>query len=107
MRSARLTLPSKLKSPSPQRAPAFAPRCLASIAMSMLGGIILRSNLTGLKRVDPDGHSQLLENGQIVEEGPPSVVLANPTNPRTRSFLRAVLPQGVRDQGSQDTIACD
>ena len=47
------------------------------------------------------------ENGQIVEEGPPSVVLANPTNPRTRSFLRAVLPQGVRDQVSQDTIACD
>ena len=40
---------------------------LASISISMLGGIILLSNLTGLKLVDPDGHSHFLENGQIVE----------------------------------------
>ena len=33
---------------------------LASIAISMLGGIILLSNLTGLKLVDPDGHSHFL-----------------------------------------------
>ena len=40
---------------------------LASIAISMLGGIILLSNLTGLKLVDPDGHSHFLENGKVVE----------------------------------------
>ncbi len=40
---------------------------LASISISMLGGIILLSNLTGLKLVDPDGHSHFVENGQIVE----------------------------------------
>ncbi|HSJ54454.1 MAG TPA: ectoine/hydroxyectoine ABC transporter ATP-binding protein EhuA [Anaerolineae bacterium] len=47
------------------------------------------------------------ENGQIVEEGPPEVVLANPTNPRTRSFLRAVLPQGARDAEIADLTACE
>ena len=40
---------------------------LASVAVSMLGGIILLANLTGLKLVDPDGHSHFLENGQVVE----------------------------------------
>ena len=40
---------------------------LASIAISMLGGIILLANLTGLKLVDPDGHSHFVENGQVVE----------------------------------------
>lgn len=40
---------------------------LASIAISMLGGIILLSNLTGLKLVDPDGHSHFLQDGRIVE----------------------------------------
>ena len=40
---------------------------LASVAVSMLGGIILLSNLTGLKLVDPDGHSHFRVNGEIVE----------------------------------------
>ncbi|MFT3861277.1 APC family permease [Micropruina sp.] len=40
---------------------------LAGIAISMLGGVILLANLTGLKLVDPDGHSHFLENGAIVE----------------------------------------
>ena len=39
---------------------------LASIAISMLGGIILLSNLTGLKLVDPDGHNLELSYGQRV-----------------------------------------
>ncbi|HMQ39572.1 MAG TPA: APC family permease, partial [Micropruina sp.] len=40
---------------------------LASVAVSMLGGIILLSNLTGLKLVDPDGHSHFVSNGEVVE----------------------------------------
>ncbi|MCW3157819.1 APC family permease [Micropruina sonneratiae] len=40
---------------------------LASVAVSMLGGIILLSNLTGLKLVDPDGHSHFRVNGEVVE----------------------------------------
>jgi len=40
---------------------------LASISVSMLGGIILLSNVTGLKLVDPDGHSHFVENGEVVE----------------------------------------
>ncbi|MFT4294597.1 MAG: APC family permease [Micropruina sp.] len=40
---------------------------LASVAVSMLGGIILLANLTGLKLVDPDGHSHFMLNGQMVE----------------------------------------
>ena len=33
----------------------------------------------------------MFDAGKIVEQGPPSQVLKNPTNPRTRQFLRAVL----------------
>jgi len=33
----------------------------------------------------------MLDTGKIVEDGPPSQVLKNPDNPRTRQFLRAVL----------------
>ena len=40
---------------------------LASVAVSMLGGIILLSNLTGLKLVDPDGHSHFVRDGEVVE----------------------------------------
>ncbi|NMD45480.1 MAG: APC family permease [Propionibacterium sp.] len=40
---------------------------LASIAVSMLGGIILLSNLTGLKLVDPDGHSHFVADGKVVK----------------------------------------
>eukprot|EP01037_Dinobryon_pediforme_P002171 gene2171-2208_t len=31
------------------------------------------------------------KSGKIVEEGPPAQVLKEPTNPRTRQFLRAIL----------------
>jgi polar amino acid transport system ATP-binding protein len=33
----------------------------------------------------------MFDAGKIVEEGPPSQVLKNPGNPRTRQFLRAIL----------------
>lgn len=36
-------------------------------------------------------HVAFLDGGVIVEEGPPSQVLVNPTQPRTRRFLRRVL----------------
>ena len=32
-----------------------------------------------------------IDEGVIVEEGPPDVLLTNPSNPRTREFLRAVI----------------
>jgi ABC-type dipeptide/oligopeptide/nickel transport system ATPase component len=33
----------------------------------------------------------MFDEGRIVEEGPPIQVLKNPSNPRTRLFLRAIL----------------
>jgi polar amino acid transport system ATP-binding protein len=33
----------------------------------------------------------MFDAGKIIEDGPPSQVLKNPTNPRTRKFLQAVL----------------
>jgi polar amino acid transport system ATP-binding protein len=33
----------------------------------------------------------MFDAGRIVEEGPPSQVLKNPDNARTRQFLRAIL----------------
>ena len=36
-------------------------------------------------------HVAFLDGGVIVEDGPPNQVLANPTEPRTRQFLRRVL----------------
>ncbi len=36
-------------------------------------------------------HVAFLDGGVIVEDGPPSQVLANPVEPRTRTFLRRVL----------------
>ena len=33
----------------------------------------------------------MFDDGKIVEDGPPSLVLKNPANPRTRQFLRAIL----------------
>ena len=32
-----------------------------------------------------------MSGGKIVEDGPPEIVLGNPTNPETRSFLRSIL----------------
>ena len=32
----------------------------------------------------------MFDAGKIIEDGPPAQVIANPTNPRTRQFLRAV-----------------
>ncbi len=40
---------------------------LGTIAVSMLGGIVVLANLTGLKLIDPDGHSHFTENGVRVE----------------------------------------
>ncbi len=39
---------------------------LGSIAISMLGGIIILANLTNLKMTDPDGHSTFVLNGEEV-----------------------------------------
>ncbi len=41
---------------------------LGGIAIAMLGGIILMSNLTGLKLTDPTGHSYFTRNGIPVED---------------------------------------
>lgn len=38
-------------------------------------------------------HVCFLDGGRIVESGPPSQVLGEPREPRTREFLRRVLPQ--------------
>jgi ABC-type glutathione transport system ATPase component len=32
-----------------------------------------------------------MDDGRIVEQGPPAMVLENPENPRTRLFIQAVL----------------
>ena len=40
---------------------------LGTVAISMLGGIILLANLTGLKIVDPDGNSHFEQNGVPVD----------------------------------------
>jgi len=36
-------------------------------------------------------HLVFMDQGSVVEQGPPSQVLANPTNPRTKAFLSKVL----------------
>ena len=33
-----------------------------------------------------------MEGGRIVEQGPPDAMFSNPSDPRTRRFLRQVLP---------------
>jgi ABC-type polar amino acid transport system ATPase subunit len=33
----------------------------------------------------------MFDAGRIIEEGPPQQVLKDPSNPRTRQFLRAIL----------------
>lgn len=33
-----------------------------------------------------------MEGGRIIEQGPPSVLFTSPQDPRTRDFLRKVLP---------------
>ena len=40
---------------------------LGGLAITMLGGIILLANLTGLKLTDPDGHSHFTLNGAPIE----------------------------------------
>jgi polar amino acid transport system ATP-binding protein len=37
----------------------------------------------------------VMDDGQIVEEGPPSVIFSKPSNPRTQSFLRKVLRRNL------------
>lgn len=40
---------------------------LGGIAITMFGGIVLLANLTGLKLIDPDGHSHFLDSGVPVD----------------------------------------
>lgn len=40
---------------------------LGTIAISMLGGIVVLANLTGLKLIDPDAGSRFTLNGQVVD----------------------------------------
>jgi polar amino acid transport system ATP-binding protein len=35
-----------------------------------------------------------LDGGRVVEEGPPAQVLGEPTQPRTRQFLRRIIDAG-------------
>ena len=37
----------------------------------------------------------VMENGSVIDEGPPTELLTNPQNPRTREFLRRVLPNSA------------
>jgi ABC-type polar amino acid transport system ATPase subunit len=37
----------------------------------------------------------VMDEGQIVEEGPPSVIFSKPSNPRTQSFLKKVLRRNL------------
>jgi ABC-type polar amino acid transport system ATPase subunit len=37
----------------------------------------------------------VFDNGRILEQGPPERVFSNPTNPRTRQFLRKLLRRGL------------
>jgi polar amino acid transport system ATP-binding protein len=47
-----------------------------------------------------------MDAGQIVEDGPPSQVIANPQNPRTRLFLSRLLnPVGGADAAGTDDVA--
>ena len=39
-----------------------------------------------------------MDGGVVVEEGPPSVVFQNPTQPRTRDFLRKHLSQYEKEK---------
>jgi ABC-type polar amino acid transport system ATPase subunit len=34
----------------------------------------------------------VMDGGVIIDEGPPDAILNRPTNPRTRAFLKRVLP---------------
>jgi amino acid transporter len=40
---------------------------LGTVAISMLGGIVVLANLTGLKLIDPDAGSRFTLNGQVVD----------------------------------------
>ena len=45
-----------------------------------------------------------MDHGNIVEEGPPSVVFTNPRSPRTRQFLQSILNRnGAAGAGSAPT----
>jgi ABC-type polar amino acid transport system ATPase subunit len=42
-----------------------------------------------------------MDEGRIVEQGPPSIMFSTPRNPRTQSFLRKVLRRKSSSEGSQ------
>jgi polar amino acid transport system permease protein len=46
-----------------------------------------------------------MEDGRIVEQGPPEQVLGNPAEPRTREFLRTVLGENVTFSASETELA--
>jgi polar amino acid transport system ATP-binding protein len=59
---------------------------LASRGMTML----VATHVIGFAR-EIANRVVFIENGKIVEQGPPSVIFNNPTQPRTRDFLSKVL----------------
>ena len=59
---------------------------LASQGMTML----VATHVIGFARELAD-NVIFIENGKIVEQGPPSAIFENPTQPRTRDFLSKVL----------------
>jgi polar amino acid transport system ATP-binding protein len=61
-------------------------KALASGGMTML----VASHVMGFAREVAD-RIVFIENGRIVEEGPSALILENPTQQRTRDFLRSVL----------------
>ena len=54
--------------------------------------MVLATHEMGFAR-EVASHVCFLDGGRIVEAGPPEQVLGDPTEPRTREFLRRVLPQ--------------
>jgi ABC-type polar amino acid transport system ATPase subunit len=42
-----------------------------------------------------------MDEGRIVEQGPPSIIFSRPRNPRTQSFLKKVLRRNPRTEVSQ------
>jgi polar amino acid transport system ATP-binding protein len=55
--------------------------------------MVLATHEMGFAR-EVASHVCFLDGGRIVESGPPEQVLGDPVEPRTREFLRRVLPQG-------------
>ncbi len=55
--------------------------------------MVLATHEMGFAR-EVASHVCFLDGGRIIESGPPEQVLGDPVEPRTREFLRRVLPRG-------------